>query len=115
MTQKTILVVEDQALLLLLSEEVLTEAGYRVLIAADASRAMELSSREPIDLLVTDLSLPGISGRALAERLQASKPALAVLYTSGYPNEPLLAPDAAFLAKPFTPEMLLEAVAGLVA
>jgi len=100
----------------------LERAGYTVLGASEANEALALAHRHegPIDLLLTDIVMPGMSGRVLAERLTAERPGLPVLYTSGYPAgalgpEDVTAPGAGFLQKPFTLEELRTAVAEAIA
>src|SRR5205807_2619629 len=88
--------------------------GYRVLTAADAEAALVLSSQHPdrLDLLITDLSLPGVSGSALAREVGQSRPGVPVLYISGCLEEtpPGAGGKVAYLPKPFTPRQLLEVV-----
>ncbi len=109
----TILLVEDQAALRLLAEDLLSEAGHQVLSAANGRAALELAERHdgPIDMLVTDVVMPEINGPELAEQLSLRRPGLAVLYVSGYTDHALLdrgaaASAAGFLNKPFPPDAL---------
>jgi len=109
----TILLVEDQAAIRLLAEDVLSEAGHKVLSAGNGRAALELAGNHPdrIDLLVTDVVMPEMSGPDLADQLARSRPDLAVLYMSGYPDHALLhrgviEHGTAFLHKPFLPETL---------
>jgi len=118
---ETVLVVEDAEPLRFLAREFLTGCGYTVLEAANGTEALEMGRRtaERIHLLVTDLVMPGISGRQLAEELTARDPRLAVLYMSGYSNDRLmpsgvLTDGAAFLEKPFSREALLRKVRRLL-
>jgi two-component system cell cycle sensor histidine kinase/response regulator CckA len=112
----TILVCEDDEQLRILVEVMLTEHGYRVLLAARAEQALELAAAHPdaVDVLVTDVELPQMSGPELVGRLQAKLPALEVLMLSGYPSDAipgLRLPDgSAFLQKPFTETSLLEKI-----
>ncbi len=92
---------------------VLEIGGYRVLAAASAREALALAERHagPIELVVTDVVMPEMSGVELARRLKASRPAIGILYVSGYTEEDvirrgLLAASTRFLEKPFTPEGL---------
>ena len=112
-----VLVVEDEADVRGLTVKMLSRAGYTVLEAASGEEALVVSAGHvgPIDLLVADVVLPGLSGRDTATRLVASRPDLRTLYTSGYTDAVIaergvLAPEAAFLAKPFTADSLLAAV-----
>jgi two-component system cell cycle sensor histidine kinase/response regulator CckA len=90
--------------------EVLKSCGYVVLSSADAEAALELAGRHSssIHLLVTDVVLPGMNGRELARRLKAIRPAMQVLFMSGYNQDVIaehgiLEPGTAYLAKPYTP------------
>jgi two-component system cell cycle sensor histidine kinase/response regulator CckA len=110
----TILLVEDQAPVRILAEEVLLEGGHQVLAAANGVAALELANRhtESIDLLITDVIMPKLSGPELASQLRRSRPGLIVLYMSGYSDQTLLLRRTteevtAFLPKPFSPEDLL--------
>jgi PAS domain S-box-containing protein len=84
---ETILLVEDQAAALDVLSEMLRDLGYRVLTASQGREALEVAARSPgaIDLLLTDVVMPEMSGRELADRLQEVRPGMAVLYMSGYP------------------------------
>jgi signal transduction histidine kinase/CheY-like chemotaxis protein len=109
---ETILLVEDESEVRALVCDVLSSRGYRVLTAEGPVEALRLASRtrEPIDLLVTDVVMPDMNGLALAERLLADRPTMKVLYMSGYNNEVVLAhgtPQAgSLIEKPFTPRQL---------
>jgi two-component system cell cycle sensor histidine kinase/response regulator CckA len=96
---------------------ILKRLGYRVLDAEDGAAALRVASKHAatIDLLLTDVVMPGMNGRALADQLTRLRPGLRVLYMSGYPNhaieqEGILEPGLAFVAKPFTPRALGEKV-----
>jgi len=106
--KETILLVEDEATLRELVRTCLQQAGYTVLVAEDGYEAMEIASRHPgeIDLLLTDVVMPGLSGLEVARRLREQRPQTKVLYVSGYLDAATLAPEslgpgAAFLEKPF--------------
>jgi CheY-like chemotaxis protein/GAF domain-containing protein len=106
---ETILLVEDEPELRELTEEMLTVQGYRVLPARDAEEALQIAAAHPggIDLLLTDVVMPRMSGRVLVERLVEARPGVRVLYMSGYTDDTIshhgvLAPGIALLAKPFT-------------
>jgi signal transduction histidine kinase len=114
---ETIFVVDDTEMVRRLTRDVLAGAGYAVLDAGGADEALQVAGRHtaPIDLLVTDVVMPGRNGVELVDRLRTSRPEMRVLYVSGYTDlaivrEGLLAGDAAFLQKPFTPEDLLRKV-----
>jgi PAS domain S-box-containing protein len=114
----TILVVEDDGSLRAILARALSGAGYRVLVAASGQEAIDLAAShlDPIDLLLTDVVMPGMNGRQLAERLSAMHPSTPVLYLSGYTDDILgpqgvLAPGVELIHKPFTTAELLEVVA----
>jgi hypothetical protein len=114
---ETILLVEDEASLRELVRECLEASGYVVLEALHGADALERSERHaaPVHLLMTDVVMPGMNGRELAERLRASRPEIRVLYMSGYTDDAVvlhgvLAEDMAFLQKPFTAEALARTV-----
>jgi GAF domain-containing protein/signal transduction histidine kinase/ActR/RegA family two-component response regulator len=114
---ESILLVEDEREVRTLARDILREHGYTVLEAATPAEAIDIGEHhgDPIHLLLTDVVMPRMSGREIAERLLALRPDLRVLYISGYPDD-VLAPhdleatEAAMLAKPFTPEALARAV-----
>ncbi|HVH08772.1 MAG TPA: ATP-binding protein, partial [Gemmatimonadales bacterium] len=114
---ETVLVVEDQGEVRSLTRRVLEARGYQVLVAASGQEAMRLAEERPgaIDLLLTDVIMPGMSGRGLGLLLAAAHPAMKVLYVSGYADESIvhqgmLEPGVWFLQKPFTPEALARKV-----
>jgi CheY-like chemotaxis protein len=89
---ETILVVEDEPGVRRLAERILQMAGYTVLKVGSGEEALSLMERHsgPVDLVLTDVVLPGISGRELAERLAGLRPRMKVLYTSGYTDDAIL-------------------------
>ena len=101
------LVVEDDPTVRLIITEVLDELGYKSLVASDAHDALpHLRSDHPIDLLVTDVGLPQINGRELAEMARSYRPKLKVLFITGYTEkakirEDFLSPGMDLLTKPF--------------
>jgi PAS domain S-box-containing protein len=114
---ETLLVVEDEEALLDVAGRILSGAGYRVLAAPCGPAALELAAEHegPIDLLLSDVVMPGMLGKELAERLTGVRPATRVLYMSGYAQPVLhsqgtLDPGVALLEKPFTADDLLAAV-----
>jgi two-component system cell cycle sensor histidine kinase/response regulator CckA len=113
---ETILLVEDEEIVRSLARTTLEAAGYHVIEAGSGEEAL-LLAREPaeIDLLLTDVVMPGMNGRELAQHVTATRPGLSVLYTSGYSEEAIthqlpLDPRAAFLEKPFTAYALTRTV-----
>jgi signal transduction histidine kinase/ActR/RegA family two-component response regulator len=118
---ETVLVVEDEESVRKLARRALEASGYTVLHAAAPLEAIELAARYqgPIHLLLTDVMMPELTGRQLADRLMASRPGLAVLYMSGYAEDAIvhhgrLDPDTAFLQKPFSPETLAHSVRAIL-
>ncbi len=115
-TDATVLLVEDEASLRKLTRDVLQENGYTVLEAADASQALAIAKRSVgIDLLLTDVVMPGLSGRALADAFAISHPDTRVLFMSGYADREIakpgaLDPETAILHKPFTRDDLIRRV-----
>jgi PAS domain S-box-containing protein len=113
---RTVLLAEDEELVRGLAVRILEQAGFTVHAAASGSEALELHDglAAPVDLLVTDMVMPGLNGRALAERLRSARPELPVVFMSGYSEEaPTLDLDGdgvTFLAKPFPLMALVEAV-----
>jgi PAS domain S-box-containing protein len=112
---ETVLLVEDEEIVRKLVREMLETAGYEVLQAADGAEAIALADRyeATIDLLMTDVVMPGLSGQELARRLAERRPGIRVLFTSGYTedaiaNHGVLSPGTAFLEKPFTAAVLGE-------
>jgi PAS domain S-box-containing protein len=110
---ETILLVEDEPGIRRLMQRVLEDRGYRVLAADSALHAMALaeSSSGDIDLLLSDVIMPDTSGPELAQRIVRFRPAIRVLYVSGFPNRlglgrGAVSSRAAFLAKPFAPHAL---------
>ncbi len=110
-TGQTVLVVEDEPVVRSLIAEVLHELSYRVIEAADAQEAIPvLESRQPIDLLITDVGLPGMNGRQLADLAQSNRPELSVLLATGYAEgsnaSGYLAANMEIITKPFAIEAL---------
>jgi two-component system cell cycle sensor histidine kinase/response regulator CckA len=113
---RTVLVVEDEPALGRVITRILTTAGYHVVSAANGPEALELFRRYGCEIILTDVIMPEMSGRRLAEILQAQRPGLPVVYMSGYSNGLLgtthiLDDDIAFIEKPFTAAELLTKLA----
>jgi PAS domain S-box-containing protein len=106
---ETLLLVEDEEGLRHLAERVLKSAGYTVLAAANGGEGLLLLERHdgPVQLMLTDVVLPGMSGRELAERLRETRPEMKVLYSSGYTDDAILRHGVLddvrhFISKPYT-------------
>lgn len=114
-----VLVVEDAEVVRMLTVEVLEELGFEALEACDAAQALALLEHEPVDLLLTDVGLPGMNGQALAERACALHPTLRVLFATGYAEsihpDPARAGRQSVIAKPFGIEELRDKVNTLLA
>src|SRR5438105_2392194 len=114
---ETVLVVEDAAAVRMVTRQVLDRYGYAVLEAPNGDTALRLAAKHhgPIHLLLTDVIMPGLSGRELAEQLAQLRPDMKVLYVSGYADNAMvhhgiLESGVAYLQKPFTPETLARRV-----
>ena len=119
-TSTRVLVVEDEEVIRGLVDQVLRGEGYDVLLAADGDEAIELADGNRVDVLLTDLTMPGIGGHDLADRLRAGAPELKVMFMSGFAegndfSTTALPPATAFLEKPFTFTMLSERMRELIA
>jgi two-component system cell cycle sensor histidine kinase/response regulator CckA len=108
----TVLVVEDEEVLRALAKRLLERQGYTVLVAASAEEAVQVFDRNAsIDVLLTDVVMPGAAGPELTGRLVEQRPGLKVIYMSGHTEDAIvqhgvLKPGVAFLQKPFTTESL---------
>jgi len=122
-TDRTILLVEDDEPLRKLVSQILERTGYSVVSASNGEEALRLidsPGHAGIDLLISDVVMPGIGGKALAEQLQARLPDLKVLYISGYPDEAvvhhgMLDEGIAFLQKPFSATAIIQKVQEILA
>ncbi len=105
---ETVLIVDDEELILTLGETVLSTFGYRVLTATSGARAIQIleEATAPVDLVVTDMVMPAMSGRELVERIREMAPKTRVLCSSGYVR-PAQSDDGLYLQKPFTSQQLL--------
>jgi len=114
---EVVLLVEDDDGVREIARRALEHRGYRVIIAPNGTEALQLAAehRGAIDLLLTDVVMPAISGPALAEELRRREPGMAVLFMSGYNDVAIethgvLAPDSAMIEKPFTMDALANKV-----
>ncbi|HEY3161059.1 MAG TPA: ATP-binding protein [Vicinamibacterales bacterium] len=117
---EAVLLVEDAPMIRRLARQIMVRAGYTVIEAGDANQAMDLvKTHSKIDVLLTDLIMPGPSGVELADQLKASRPGIRVLFMSGYTDNAIvrngmLGESAAFLQKPFTPQELLRKLRNVI-
>lgn len=116
-----LLIVEDDKAVRELAERIFRERGYRVTVNAEGTEALRAFAAAPdqIDMVVTDLIMPGMSGRELVQALHQIRPDLKALYVSGYTEDEIVRrglhdPTVAFLQKPFTADVLLEKVRALL-
>ena len=114
---ETILLVEDEEAVRNLTSRILKKQGYRVMAAQHGREAMEIAAKEEgrIDLVLTDVVMPGMNGRGLVERLTGIRPRIKSLYMSGYTDDDIIRrgfiePSKSFLQKPFTSDALLQTV-----
>ena len=108
---EVVLIVEDEAVVRLLIVETLNDLGYKALETADSAAALRiLQSSQRVDLLVSDIGLPGLNGRQLADAAHVTRPALKVLFVTGYAEDAagsaFLEPGMEIVIKPFTMEAL---------
>jgi two-component system cell cycle sensor histidine kinase/response regulator CckA len=114
---ETILVVEDDEVVRQLVTRILQSGGYRMLEASDGSNALQICQQceGQIELVLTDLVMPQMSGPALTEKLKELYPGIRIVYTSGYADDAIvrhghLDPGMPFIQKPFSPNNLLQKV-----
>jgi len=114
---ETVLLVEDEEAVRVMAQRVLSRAGYQIIVAADGHTALlaSESSDRRIDLLLTDVVMPGMGGRELAERLFQLRPGLRILFMSGYAedfiaHQGMLEPGVQLITKPFLPIDLVRRV-----
>jgi CheY-like chemotaxis protein len=114
---ETVLLVEDETAVRHLADRILTDLGYTVLPASNGEEALRVAGAhglERIDLVLTDVVMPVMSGTEMVERLRARRPEVRILFTSGYPGtagvDRFLDQDAGFLQKPFTMDVLTQKV-----
>jgi PAS domain S-box-containing protein len=116
---ETVLVVEDEPSLRALVAQMLESKGYTVVAAETAEDALDLAQSELVDLVLTDLVMPRISGRELASRVRETRPSVRVLFMSGYADDAVvrhgtLEPGSAFIEKPFSANDLARSVRGVL-
>ncbi|MBI3703314.1 MAG: response regulator [Rhizobiales bacterium] len=114
MHQPRMLIVEDEYLVRDMIVREMTLAGFEVLEAANAEAALALTSTiDRLELLFTDIRLPGMNGWQLAEQIRLRYMLVPVIYTSGYAEQVTLLPSSQFLQKPYMPSQVLQAAGNL--
>ncbi|MFA6434164.1 MAG: response regulator [Elusimicrobiales bacterium] len=110
--KETILIVDDEDAVRIVSRRFLIAEGYSVIEARTPDEAIAICARykEPIDLLLSDIILPEISGQELFKRIATLRPKIKVLLMSGYMDDALLNVDSPFLQKPFSGEALIRKI-----
>jgi CheY-like chemotaxis protein len=118
---ETILVVEDEPSVRAITVKILKQLGYVALATASGAEALEMSKayRGTIALLLTDVVMPKMNGRQLADELARTRPDMKVLYVSGYPEgvaseNGIVDPNVAYLAKPFSRDALAKTIRGVL-
>ena len=117
MGSETILLVEDDEAVRSVAWRALVRFGYQIVAASGGEKAIEMATSfdEPIDLLLTDIMMPGMNGVEVASAVSRLRPGISVLFMSGYADpelvrQGLVEPDTHFLQKPFTPYELAERI-----
>jgi CheY-like chemotaxis protein len=118
---ETILLVEDEQMVLNLTASVLKNAGYKVVTASTPKQALEAVARQtdPIQIMITDVVMPGMSGPTLANTLLSAYPEMKLIFMSGYTGAAVvensfIRPGSAFLQKPFSPDALKAKIRALL-
>jgi CheY-like chemotaxis protein len=117
---ETVLVLDDEPVIRSLIAEVLRDFGYHILEAADGTAGLKiLNSNQRVDLLITDVGLPGINGRQVAEQARVSRPQLKVLFVTGYAESAaqaadFLNPGMEMITKPFAIEAFTQRVRHMI-
>jgi CheY-like chemotaxis protein len=119
LAKRNVLLVDDETLLLMLLKEIITQLGYNPILAANGHQALEKLSQTTVDLVITDVQMPGLSGIELLQRVKAMQPEIPVLLLSG--SNPVAIQKAAdryhadaFLPKPFKFAQLTENIQRLM-
>jgi two-component system cell cycle sensor histidine kinase/response regulator CckA len=112
---ETILVADDEPMVLNLAGTILRRGGYKVLAAPDGAAALELFRGHPVDLVLTDVIMPAMTGHQLVHQIRAEKSDIPCIFMSGYTPQQIREkggddPGCNYLSKPFTPERLLNMV-----
>lgn len=107
---QTILVVDDEEVVRFVVRDMLEPAGYAIIDTADPQHALRRAREQPVDLLLTDVVMPLVTGPELAAKLLAVSPSTKILLMSAYPIAEATASGWAFIGKPFSVQSLIEKV-----
>ena len=105
-----VLVVDDEASVRTIIEEILVREGYSVLSVSDPWEALGVAETQQIGLLLTDVSMPRMNGYELAMRIESLRPETKVLFMSAYTEHGVIVPSPKFIAKPFSVDAMVKAV-----
>jgi len=113
MESETVLIVDDDPMILDFIEEEIAQYGYKTILAGNAAEALSLAGKEKIDLLLTDIMMPGINGIDLARQFAVLNPETKILFMSGYvcpslAHQGIPESEYAFVQKPFAPNVLVK-------
>ncbi len=113
MGSETVLIVDDDQMILSLIEEEISQYGYKPILAKNAAEALSLAEKEKVDLLLTDIMMPGTNGIELAKQFAALNPEIKILFMSGYicpslAHQGIPESEYAFVQKPFAPNVLVK-------
>lgn len=109
---KTILVVDDEVFIRTYLKQLLARDGHTMLVAGNAEEALEIVHSNNLDLVISDIVMPGVCGTDLAKAISREKPSVKILLMSGHPGE--VDPTFAFIAKPFSPAAIRGVIGELV-
>ena len=115
MGPETVLIVDDDPMILTFIEEEIGQYGYKSILANSAEEALALAEKERVDLLLTDIMMPGINGIDLAKQFAALNPEIKILFMSGYvcpsiAHQGTAGSEYAFVQKPFAPNVLVKKI-----
>ena len=113
MGSETVLIVDDDPIILSFIEEEIAHYGYKPILAGNAEEALALAGKERIDLLLTDIMMPGINGVDLAKKFAVLNPQIKILFMSGFvcpslAHQGIPESEYAFVQKPFAPNVLVK-------
>ena len=115
MGPETVLIVDDDPMILTFIEEEIGQYGYKPILANNAEEALAFAEKERVDLLLTDIMMPGINGIDLAKQFAVLNPEIKILFMSGYvcpsiAHQGMPGSEYAFVQKPFAPNVLVKKI-----